>query len=166
MTTRSLLVFIACAVAAASSGGEQTHAYKHLVDFSVPSEFLSEVRFHPVDYLRTFPIPDSRAALQPDQRRRLERLFVAAYDACVAKYGQDYLLPPDSPVYQLLRNNNPRIRALRPLENGRLVFLRSIAEAVRPDCCSTEPLHVTPPPASSVPHPSARDRKRDGAKDQ
>jgi hypothetical protein len=133
-----LFAFLVVVLTTVCARAEQSHAYKHLPEFTVPKEFRSAVRFHPVDYLRTYPIPDPKTVLNPDQKRRLERLFVAAYDACMAKYRQDYLLPTDAPIYQLLRDNNPKIAALPPMEGGRVVFLGSIAEAVRAECCPAQ----------------------------
>ena len=112
--------------------------YKHLPEFAVPTEFKSDHYYSPVIYLETYPIPDPKARLEPNQMRMLERLFVAAYDACKAKYRQDYCLATETPIYQLLRNNNPKIAGLPSSEGGQVVFLGDIAGAVRAECCSTQ----------------------------
>jgi hypothetical protein len=120
------------AVAAHGSGAPLARPYWHQPNFAVPTAFYSIQSYHPVTYLETYPVADTAAKLSADQKRRLARLFVAAYDACQHKYHQDYLLRTNAPIYELLVANDRRVAELPPREGGHVMFLGSIAGVLRP----------------------------------
>jgi hypothetical protein len=128
------MVIPVCLIRADVHGDEIPHAkgYQHLPDFAIPKEFGSIHSYHPVAYLESYPIGNRNATLPREQKEKLGRLFVAAHDACVKKYRQDCPLSPDTPIYKLLVANDVRVAALPPQEGGHVVFLSSIARAIRP----------------------------------
>jgi hypothetical protein len=105
--------------------------HKHLPDFQTPPEFWSDPDYHPVGYLKSYHVEDAAAVLKPEQRERLRRLFLAAYDACKEKYHQDYLIGTDVPLYRLLRTNYPDVSKAES-EGGRMIFLGRISRILRP----------------------------------
>lgn len=124
MKTSRILLFIGLFLAAActsSGGGKGT-------DFSVPAGFLSDPDLVPASWIEKFQV-DPATELAPEQVNQLEALFIAAYDASMQKYQQDYLIPASADLYQLLKRHHPALETLEA-EGGR-VSLRAIAGMVR-----------------------------------
>ena len=62
-----------------------------------------------VDYLERLKIPDPSRKLDQAEKHELTRLFVKVYVISKRRDGQDYLLNPQSPVYELLKTNFPSV---------------------------------------------------------
>lgn len=123
MKTLALLAAVIFAVAACSSGGS------HGLDFSIPAGFTSDPDLLPSGWIQRFDV-DPAAELTPEQAGQLEALFIAAYDASMQKYRQDYLIPADTRLFRLLSRYRPALDAIPRVEGGH-VSLREIAATLR-----------------------------------
>jgi hypothetical protein len=83
-----------------------------------------------VPYLEAYRIEQTQVVLAEDERIRLARLFVAAYDSTRKPCIEDCLLQSDSRIYALLRHNYPELEGIPQVEGSR-VFLGDVAGVLR-----------------------------------
>lgn len=91
-------------------------------------ELPTKLDMLPVTYLKTLKVTDVNKQLNRNERIGLCSLFSQAYLVSTKKYGQDYLLNTDAPIYRLFKKNFPEIAA-KEGEGG--IFLGNIHKFIR-----------------------------------
>ena len=64
----------------------------------------------PVNCLHNMQVRDVKRQLNDGERHQLCQLFIKTYLVTKKEYKQDYLLDPNTPIYQLFKANFPEIK--------------------------------------------------------
>ncbi len=122
---RNIYIFCFSILFVSAHVGAAEYAGKHLEDFNIPDQFISDVDFHPLGYLETYPVEKRKVLLGKSEQKALGCLFVVAAYSVKKKYEQDYLIATDVPIYHLLKKN---FRVCRPLIGGGHMFFYLILQ--------------------------------------
>jgi len=123
------LIFV-CSVHA---WGEENNPYAELrklkLSLAVPKQFENVHDFSPVTYLGMFTVEDIKrftnadGFLAPDQKIKLENLFIEAHRATLRKYGQSYPISSNAPLVKLLASIHPEISKLEKEPDGSIYMV-------------------------------------------